>query len=298
MVSLSKLQLAIINGAFKSAFEEGRDFAKVKAVGDYLREAGISGDLIDAHIMEIFDCYLVQSKEFKHGQLPTPSSSPKSQIIGLGREGRSERAGHSDQSCETVPSFVSQDSHLISAFRPQYNNWELLKARKCEGDTTYISETIVNQYLLGSRCSYIILRWRYTGADQSNRFYRTRCEIVKAEQLPDCEIAFGENFGKNDTQESEGAKDSSEDSNSYQSDDLAYQGLERIVSNGMLPEEGAVEEMMTRIGTNMAIGVVTGVTVKLTETLLSLKRTGQSCPMLATCKAKGPKGDEEHSVEH
>ncbi|KAH7386406.1 hypothetical protein BKA64DRAFT_711634 [Cadophora sp. MPI-SDFR-AT-0126] len=273
MVSLSKLQLGTINGAFKTAFEEGRDFATVEAVGDYLKEAGISGDLIDPHMKELFGCYLVQSKEFKHRQLPTPSSSPKSQTSGLEREDGSEQAHQSDQTREAIPSFISQDTQFISTFRPHNNDWDLLVARKCEGDTTYVSETIVSQYLLGTRCSHILLRWRYTGADQRKHFFRTRCEVIKAEQLPDCDIAFGENFGTDD-EESQGAKDRFDDSNSHQSDDSVYQGSEGIIPHGRSPEEGALEEMLTRIGTNVAAGVVTRTTFQITEALLGLKRRG------------------------
>ena len=44
----------------------------------------------------------------------------------------------------------------------------------------------------------IVLQWHYISDDKISY---TRCNVVKPEFLPNCEIAFGENCGKEDEEE-------------------------------------------------------------------------------------------------
>lgn len=80
------------------------------------------------------------------------------------------------------------------------NNFSLVVAKICEGRHSYISENAVRRNYLDRDKPNIVLQWRYP---QEDKIFSTRCIVVKAEVLPNCEVALGEDFGKEDQEELE-----------------------------------------------------------------------------------------------
>jgi len=280
MVSLSEDQLCTINNIFKTALEKRRRFTNADDICDHLRKSGISDNIIDAHKVEILNCHLVQGNKANNGQLPSPSSSPVSHEVGLGLEDVTEQVDQSHQNCEDVPLSISEETHIISAFRPQFNDFSLINASDCKGNTTYISDALVRKCHLAIRRSHILLQWRYTGTDQTNRMSTTRCKVIKAKCLPPrCDIAFGENHSTEDGEVGDGGRESVEYSSDSQFDDSAYQGSERILSDDRIPEPREDwEGIVTRVGAAVASAVTASV-LEVTKTMFDQKRPRQSRPI-------------------
>ncbi|KAH6710953.1 hypothetical protein BKA61DRAFT_106991 [Leptodontidium sp. MPI-SDFR-AT-0119] len=265
MVSpLKEVQRRMIEAALQLAFEQGKEFANADAVDDYLRESHVPEDWISALDRVKFDCCLRSlAARTKEARPLSPSLSNASQANGFERS--IDREDLPDDIQSAGPIFGSQKPLNISFFKPRFNEYDVMTAKRCKGSVSYISETIAREHHLDSGSPSIILRWRYTGGPQSNNSFRTRCEIFKPECFPDCHVALGEECGENDFDELEGTGKNSESSNDFQPDDLVYQSSETIAPHDYsLAEQNDIKQTATEIGTEMAFGI--------SEMLVRLKR--------------------------
>ncbi|CZR58572.1 uncharacterized protein PAC_08464 [Phialocephala subalpina] len=223
---MNDLQHSLVKSALQIAFEKGRHFSSADAVDDYLKEAGVSVQLLAKHGREIFNCYLSLQAELQGRRQPLspPLSVEGSQLNAP--DGPIERDNCSDQSDTVAPTFDSHASLLNRQFffRPRFNEFDLLTAKNCKGNVSYISEKTVRKHHLRKGARSTILTWRYTGGPQSNEKYKTRCEVVRPELLPDCDIAFAEECGMQDSESSgedeEDDEDSTESVNRPQRNDI------------------------------------------------------------------------------
>lgn len=77
---MKKNQLKLIKNALSEAFEEGHTFKTCEAVIEYLKETGVSGTLLSAHVAEIFTCYLGLQDELRKVEVLSPPPSEGSPI--------------------------------------------------------------------------------------------------------------------------------------------------------------------------------------------------------------------------
>ncbi|CZT05124.1 uncharacterized protein RCO7_05323 [Rhynchosporium graminicola] len=197
MTPLSKCQKGAINGAFEAAIEEGRVLNDWEDVETYLKEAYIGGDL-KANAPQIFSCYL--SARRNHDSRPTLPPSPVSSSSQKSQASRVpnsiEREGYSEEPSDTLPRISSKEPPCVCFFDPSSTSFERFDAKYCEGGTSYISRKFVEDKKLGKQRSYILLRWQETGPEEHR--FRTRCEVIDADQLHGCDVALAEECGKSD----------------------------------------------------------------------------------------------------
>ncbi len=77
--------------------------------------------------------------------------------------------------------------------------------RYCKGSVSYISEEVVRTNLLPERNQGTILDWFFLGKGAESA--KTRCDIVHPDQIPNCDVALAEDYGKQDTEEFEEGED-------------------------------------------------------------------------------------------
>jgi hypothetical protein len=212
---MNEAQQEMVKAPLRVALKSGRHFKDSSAVYEYLRDSGISPDLISAHQTEIFDCYLGVGAEAK-GQLPlSPSTSVESRLnapeIGLDGDDRSDQSDFAGPAFDSevsppanqkVLADNAQEILIISFFRPLRNDFKPLTAKICTGRVSYISDRVLRGHNLKKGRKSIILDWCYTGSN-NNELSHTRCEVVKSEVLPGSEIALAEDHEKGDIEDTE-----------------------------------------------------------------------------------------------
>lgn len=276
----------MVKGAFQCAIEEGKSFADVDAVDDYLAKEGLSAEFLVTHTREIFSCYLQLSHQLEAQQTRRPPSPPPSLSSPVNASNTSlEREDCSDQGDPPPPTLDSDETFVISFFRPRRNDFHVLNAKTCKGSFSYISENIARKHHLKSERQYIILSWRYTGGKQSNESLNTRCEIVKPEWLPGCDIAFGEECGKQDSEESEDDEDDEDDddeednaespSKSQFNDMVPYRAFETFGIHDFSPEQ---ELRVRQTTTEMILDAATLIEKRRAAKLPPTPFTLPSCP--------------------
>jgi hypothetical protein len=250
---MTEAQQSLIKSALSIAFNAGQTFTSCEAVIEYLQETGVSESLLSAHIVEIFTCFLTLQDERRKGEVLSPPPSEGSPIRSSDESVEGDDCAHGNRIAPPV--FHSQETIHISFFRPRLKNLGLAVAKICEGNISYISETVVRINHLDRDKPSIILQWHYVSVSEDKVSY-TRCIVVKPELLPDCDIALGENCGKEDEEELGeeehdvgGDEDNLNLSDESQLNDMVkYEPFGAMLTQRLSPEE---EYRVIRISTAM-----------------------------------------------
>lgn len=110
-----------------------------------------------------------------------------------------------------VIKFVEQERFPIAFLKPHTKNFDILIARNCKGSVSYISENIVRENHFKNSKQNVVLAWRCFEGLYKDQSLNTRCKIVPPEWLSKCDVAFGEECGKQDVKDEWEEKEDRED---------------------------------------------------------------------------------------
>ncbi|RFU32138.1 hypothetical protein B7463_g4219, partial [Scytalidium lignicola] len=189
----------MVEAILEAAFNQGKRFKSIDALRNHLKEFFAEG-FITTNSEVILDCYLRQQAARDEHQPSSPPLSDRSQV------GEPETSPEADDCLEksdtSIPEFSSDKNNTLLAFYdPQLNRFNLISARTCKGDVSYISTKCTDGRCFPIQNGEIILPWVYPGKKELSR---TRFRLIHPDKLPpSCDSALAENHGKDDKEDIE-----------------------------------------------------------------------------------------------
>ncbi|KAH7308759.1 hypothetical protein BKA65DRAFT_485517 [Rhexocercosporidium sp. MPI-PUGE-AT-0058] len=226
-------QKSMIRSALDIAIKEGERFISYEGVSEYLEDAGVKETVLTEHSKEVFNCYLSLADEYRTLQDEQRKgktlSPPPSEVSPTRGEGFKVDDDRTQAGGIAPPVFCSEKIVNISLFRPRFGDFGLGDAKNCEGKISYISERFLRERIHDSDKPSVVLKWYHI---EQNVSAYTRFIVVKSEFLSGCEVALGEDCGKQDIEDEDDGESFTDEEHDANDDDTS-DSPEQSIGNNM-----------------------------------------------------------------